>query len=565
MPNDQLRRLADDYWDAYAAANPLEATVVGDRRFDDRLDDISPDAEAGVRATYAGMAERLAALDPAALDAGDRVTHMLLAEELRTEISLIDLRVWDMRWDQIVGAGVGLLEVIPELNAPTPESAAAVVERWRQVPRFLEQAAARHRHAVADGRTPQRVVLDRAINSLDSYLASPIEADGFVTISGPSDWSGEAEAEWRELLTSMTRDHLRPAFARYREVLARELRPAERPNDRCGLGWLADGEERYRALIRNYVGLDMDPREIHDIGMTELTQKLPAEYADAGSRAFGITDPTGVFERLLTDPALRYTTAQELLDDSAFTVDAGKAVMARWFGRLPVADCEVKPVPDHLAADSGSAYYFPPAADGSRSGIYYVNTYEPQQKTRFETASIACHEAIPGHHLQLAIATELEDLPRFQRFSSGHTAYVEGWGLYAERLADEMGLYRTDLDRIGMLTGDSSRCCRLVCDTGIHALGWSRDQAVDFMASNTPVSREEVEIEIDRYIAWPGQALAYKLGQREIRRLRDKAEAGLGDRFDIKGFHDTVLGSASVSLPVLASLVDDWIAAFSTH
>jgi uncharacterized protein (DUF885 family) len=304
----------------------------------------------------------------------------------------------------------------------------------------------------------------------------------------------------------------------------------------------------------------MDPREIHEIGMAELTHTLPAEYAEVAGRAFAIRDVAAIFERLLTDPALRYTTPQELLEDSTATVDAGKAVMSHWFGRLPVADCVVKPVPEHLAADSGAAYYFPPAADGSRPGTYYINTHEPQHKSRFETASTTCHEAIPGHHLQLAISTELEDLPQFQRFSTGHTAYIEGWGLYAERLGEEMGLYRTDLDRIGVLTGDSARCCRLVCDTGLHALGWSRDQAVDFMAAHTPVAREEVEIEIDRYVVWPGQALAYKLGQREILRLREKAEAALGDRFDIKGFHDTVLGSATVSLPVLASLVDDWIA-----
>ncbi|MDQ6724687.1 MAG: DUF885 domain-containing protein, partial [Actinomycetota bacterium] len=222
--------------------------------------------------------------------------------------------------------------------------------------------------------------------------------------------------------------------------------------------------------------------------------------------------------------------------------------------------CAIEEVPAFLAADSPSAYYFPPAGDGSRGGTYYVNTHNPGDKARYETASIAFHEAIPGHHLQLAIAAELTGLPRFRRFSLANTAYVEGWGLYAERLADEMGLYRDEMDRIGMLAADSIRACRLVVDTGIHALGWTRAQAIDFMAANTPVSVEEVTVEIDRYIGMPGQALAYKIGQREIFRVREAARAGLGDRFDIKGFHDAALGSGAVRLPTLARVVDAWVA-----
>jgi len=210
---------------------------------------------------------------------------------------------------------------------------------------------------------------------------------------------------------------------------------------------------------------------------------------------------------------------------------------------------------DHLAADSPSAWYFPPAADGSRPGSYVVNLWQPAERTRHEMASTAFHEGIPGHHLQLAIAGELDHLPRFQRFSWANTAFVEGWALYAERLADEMGLYRDDLDRMGMLANDSWRSARLVVDTGLHALGWSRQRAIDFMVANAPVSRQEIEIEIDRYVAIPGQALAYKIGQLEIQRLRRAAEARHGDAFDIRAFHDAVLGTGSVSLTVLGDLV----------
>jgi uncharacterized protein (DUF885 family) len=219
------------------------------------------------------------------------------------------------------------------------------------------------------------------------------------------------------------------------------------------------------------------------------------------------------------------------------------------------------PVPDFLAADAPAAYYTPPAPDGSRPGEYHVNLHQPTERGRAETASIAFHEAIPGHHLQLAIASEATDLPAFRRLSWGHTAYVEGWALYTERLAEEMGLYRSDIDRLGMLASDSWRACRLVVDTGLHALGWTRQQAIDFMVANAPVSYDEIVTEIDRYIGMPGQALAYKVGQREILRLRAEAEARLGAAFSLPGFHDVVLSAATVSLAVLAERVEAWTGA----
>ena len=234
--------------------------------------------------------------------------------------------------------------------------------------------------------------------------------------------------------------------------------------------------------------------------------------------------------------------------------------MDRWFGRLPARACEVRAVPDVLAPDSPAAYYFPPAADGSRPGTYYVNTFDAGERNRFETAATAFHEAIPGHHLQLAIAAELDDLPAFQRFGTGHVAFVEGWALYTERLAEEMGLYADDVDLLGMLSADALRACRLVVDTGLHALGWTRQQVIDHMAAHMPVGVEEIAVEVDRYLAIPGQALGYKVGQREILRLRAEAEATLGDAFDLRSFHDAVLGSGTVGLPVLATIVADWSA-----
>ena len=408
-----------------------------------------------------------------------------------------------------------------------------LVERLRKFPVLFDQLAERHRSALATGRNPQGIVIERTINSIAGYLGSAVEDDSFVSIKGPADWDGEAA--WRDDLAAATREAVRPAYQRYHEMLTTELAPAGRPDDRCGLKWIDGGPELYRTLIRWHVGLDIDPNEVHRIGMAEITEKLPAEYAEVGGRLFGVKDVDAVFERFRSDPSMYYGSAQEMLDDAAATIEAGKAVMGQWFGRLPIADCEVKPVPEHLAPDAPGAYYYTPAVDGSRPGAYFVNTDHPEQKTRYETASTAAHEAIPGHHLQLAIAMELDMLPKFQRFSEGHNAYVEGWGLYAERLADEMGIYRDDVERIGMLAADSFRSCRLVLDTGLHELGWSRQQAIDFMLAHSPVPEIEVVNEVDRYIAIPGQALSYKLGQLEILRLRADGRGAAGRPFRHQG------------------------------
>ncbi len=558
MPDEFLRALAEEYWETLLEASPITATILGDHRYDDRIEDLSAEGESALRRRWTSILERLAAFDDAGVAGDDRVTSGQLAVEIGAAVAAIDHRLAELQSDQMTGFHVGLLQSLPVMSAPDPESAAKFVERFRQVPRALEQATQRFLDGAAAGRTPAAVCVSRSVNMVEGYLASPIDTDVFATLAGPPDWDGEAA--WRESLEDVTRNTVRPAYRRLADSLTERLLPQGRDDDHCGLSWLADGEELYATLVAHHTSLELPADRIHAIGMEEVTERLPAEYAAVGGRLFGLSDPTAVLDRLRTDQALRYRTGDEIMADARQAFEAATAAMGDWFGRLPVTPCTIEAVPDFLAADSPSAYYFPPPGDGSRGGTYYVNTDHPENKARYETASIAFHEAIPGHHLQLAIATELTDLPRFRRFSLSNTAYVEGWGLYAERLAEEMDLYGTDLERIGMLAADSIRACRLVVDTGLHAHGWTRARAIDFMAANTPVSVEEVTVEIDRYIGMPGQALAYKLGQREIFRLREAARCRLGPAFDIKGFHDAVLGSGAVSLPILGRLVDAWIA-----
>jgi uncharacterized protein (DUF885 family) len=472
----------------------------------------------------------------------------------------VELKLAELASDQNTGAHADLLQIAPQTQASDADSAHRLVERYRLAGRYLDQAADRFRSGLGNDRTPAAINVERSLNQVDGYLASPLDDDPFVNLPLPQEAEGFDEGAWRADLREVTDEVIRPAFARYRAVLADELQPVARDHDHPGLCHIDGGDEVYAALDKIHTSLDLTAQELHDIGMEEITERLPAEYAEIGGRAFGTSDVDEIFERLRTDPNLRYGTSDEIMTDAADALERAKAAIPDWFGRLPVADCAITEVPEYLAADSPPAYYFPPAGDGSRPGTYYVNTHNPADKSRTEAESIGYHESIPGHHLQLAIAAELTDLPSFQRFGFGNTAYVEGWALYTERLADEMGLYGGDLDRIGMLTADAWRAGRLVVDTGLHALGWTRQQAIDFFVENTPLDESEVAVEIDRYIGMPGQALAYKAGQRELFRLRAAAKDRLGDRFDIKGFHDAVLAHGAVTLPILGDLVDEWVA-----
>ena len=553
MPDETLRDLAEEYWETLLEASPSTATLLGDHRYDDRLEDLSGDAEQALRGKWASLRERVEAVPRGGLDADDLVTFGLLTAELDDAMAWIDQRLIELQSDQMTGFHIELLQAVPVMAAPDEASANMLVERFRQVPRALDQAAERFVAGAEAGRTPAAVCISRSVNMIEGYLKSSLDDDGFVNVGGPEGWD-------RTELRRVVEKEVRPAYQRMADVLKERLLPVGRDDEHCGLSWLGDdGAQIYATLVSHHTTLELPPEEIHAIGLQEVTEKLPAEYAEVGGRLFGLTDAAAVLDRLRTDPELRYSTGDEIMTDAREAFGAAKAIMGDWFGRLPQSDCAIDEVPAFLAPDSPSAYYFPPAGDGSRGGTYYVNTHAPEDKARYETASIAFHEAIPGHHLQIAISTELTDVPSFRRFSLANTAYVEGWGLYSERLAEDMGLYRNDMERIGMLAADSIRACRLVVDTGLHALGWTRQQAIDFMAANTPVSVEEVTVEVDRYIGMPAQALAYKLGQREILRLREWSRAQLGDRFDIRGFHDAVLTSGAVRLPILAELVGAWV------
>ncbi|MGH8911485.1 MAG: DUF885 domain-containing protein [Acidimicrobiia bacterium] len=543
-------QLAARYWDLYLGANPSFASLVGDHRFDDSVEDMSDDFIDSHTARLRALRAELEPTDD------DPVTQSLLLAVIDQDLTEYETEILVGVPDSYLGPHSVILRRAAQTSAPQPADAGSLAERYRLIPRLLTQALDRHRRHLAEGKTPVAINVTRVIDQIDKYVASPLSSDPFVGLQLPAGWEG-ADA-WRTAMTSTVTDVIRPAYTTYRDGLHDEILPHARPSEQAGICHIPGGEEIYRRLVERFVTAPWDPAEIHNIGVTHATETLAAEYAETGADAFGLTKPSAIFERLRTEPSLRYQTEEEMLEHAEQIVARAWAAIDGWLGARPDEPCQVLPVPATLAKDMPPAYYVLPAPDGSRPGTYFLNTFEPQTRDRFASEAVAFHEAIPGHHFDRALAAELTDLPAFRRLRS-HNAHAEGWGLYSERLADEMGLYSGPTDRLGMLSADSWRAGRLVVDTGIHFHGWSRDKAVQFLRDWTAINHPTIDQEIDRYIGWPGQALSYKMGQIEILRLRARAETEMGSAFDLVGFHDTLLTSGGVTLPVLADLVERWI------
>jgi len=555
--NKRIASLAARYWDLLMEARPTAATLLGDHRFDDRLEDLSREAEDTQIQHLESMAAEAETVSPAGLDASEAITRAVLSFDAWAGADALRSRQVEFLVDPMLGPHMDLVNFVPQLTPVTAEHAAAYVVKASQVGRMFNQAMSRLRQGLADGRTPPRVAAEKVLGQLDAYLASPVEKDPFLSIRPPADMDEAQVAEWRQDLQEQVAQVVRPALALYRSMIAAEVLPAARPPEHSGVCWLPGGDEIYRRAIHQFVSLDLDPREIHQIGLDGIAA-LADEYRELGGRVLGTTDLPKIYRRLREDPALRFGTSEEIKAKAEESLARANAATPHWFGRLPKTPCILQQVPEVGAADAPLAFYLPPAADGSRPGVFFINTTEPTTRTRYESEALAFHESVPGHHFQLALAQEMEDLPAFRRHAIA-TAYCEGWGLYCERLADEMGLYSGDLERMGMLSFDSWRFGRLVTDTGLHHLGWSRQQAIDYLVDNSPQAPNNIENEVDRYIGWPGQALAYKLGQREILRLREEAKRAMGTRFDIKAFHDTVLGCGPVPLGILGDVVRAWV------
>jgi uncharacterized protein (DUF885 family) len=552
----RLEELTQRYWDAYLEANPTTATLFGDHRFDHLLEDLSPQHLEAIATELRGVVEEATAIDPVELDPQEWITREMLISEAGNQVTLIETSVLVSPCDPMLGPVFGLIQATAQTRADGPDQAQALMERYRQVPRLLDQALERHRAEAGAGRTPVAGNVIRVMSQVDDYLQTPLEADPFAQLPGPEGWQGYPA--WREQMVELAEAQIRPAFSSYREGVG-GLLGLSRGEDQPGLCHLADGDVIYRRLIEVFTGLPLEAGQLHQSGLEEATGTLAAEFGQLGEKAFGLGDLPAILARLRTDPSLRYQSSDEILAHASEIVSRAWEASEPWFNLRPIGTCLVEPVPESLERNAPPAYYLPPSGDGSRPGIYFINTYQPEERLRYAAEATAFHEANPGHHFQLTLAAELAGIPEFRKRSLT-TAYVEGWGLYAERLADEMGLYTSPLEKLGMVSAEAWRAGRLVVDTGLHALGWTREQAIEFLTNWTAIDPETISVEVDRYIGVPAQALAYKVGQREILRLRRLAEERIGASFDIRDFHDTVLGSGPLPLGVLGRVVEDWMA-----
>ena len=556
--NEALAELTEAYSDLELRRSPTGGLFYGKYEYADQWEPASAEAEAAIAAELEATADAAEAIDEGSLTADERVTRGVIIEEARGAAAELRSRFAEFAVDPSSGFHVTLLQLIGQVAAPTAEVADAIVTKWSRFGAVMDDGIERLREGIASGRTPPRISVEKSIPQVEAYLASDLTTDPFAMPAAPPDFSEEEAARWRAALTEQIESVIRPAYRRFLDAIRDEVLPVARPQERSGLTWLPDGEEVYANAIRRHTSLVLPAQKIHDIGLAEI-EELGNEYKELGRSVLGTDDLDEIYRRLRDDQDLRFTSADEVRDAAKEAMDRAKAAIPDWFGRLPMADCVMAEVPQPGAEDAPLAFYLPPTVDGSRPGTFFINTTQPTTRTRYESEALAFHESIPGHHLQLAISQELEDIPEFRKLALV-TVYAEGWGLYTERLADEMGLYTSDLTRMGILSFDSWRAGRLVVDTGIHALGWSRQEAIDYLSANSPQAPNNIENEVDRYIGWPGQALAYKIGQREIFRLRESAKSRLGGKFDIKDFHDVVLGSGLVPLPILRDLVDAWVA-----
>ena len=548
---EALSQLADEFFSLMLESDPFAATVLGFRQFDTQIPDVTEEGQARLRERFSSMRDRAAALAGAGLDGEDEVSRAMLETMADQTVDNIDARGVEFAATPFwFGAQAQILTWMPKAELTDAEQAAAYLERCRKLPAFLEASADRLRDGVRHGLVPVAAGVHGSVEQIAEYLALPLSED-LVVAPLRAGAHGAALLEEGERVVA---DLVRPAMARFADVLRDEIAPHARSDDEPGLCWLPDGQRRYEALMREHTSTAHTAAELHQIGLDQIA-RLDEEYRELGARVLGTGDLREIYRRLREDAELRYTEADDVVRDATQAIDRAAAALPEWFGRLPEAVCEVRAIPEMEAKGSAIAYYTPPPETGG-PGVYWINT--SNSASIFEAEAVAFHEALPGHHLQLAMTVELRSLPDFRRYG-GVTAYAEGWGLYAERLADEMGLYSSDLMRIGMLSLDSLRAGRLVVDTGLHAMGWSRARAIQFMVENSPLDEQVVTNEVERYISYPGQALAYMVGRLEILRLRQEARDALGDAFDIRGFHDLVLGSGAVPMRVLEAMVRRWI------
>jgi prolyl oligopeptidase len=549
--------LAEEVWQFDMREDPLGATQVGDHRFNDQLPSVAPADYERRLAARREFLKRLEAIDRDKLDREGQVNCEIFDRLMRDEIAELEFQTWlipiTSRW--------GFHTSFPELPKRVPLASVKDYEnyiaRLNAFGRFTDQHIELMRLGIRRKMLLPDVVLVGYEETIRPHIVdNPAESLLFEPFAAfPSSVPERDRARLAEAGREAIRRSVVPAFRRFLEFMQREYVPAA-PN-LIGASVLPNGRELYRHRVRSYTTLDITPEQVHQIGLDEV-KRIRGEMEGVVRRA-GFEGSLAEFIHFLrTDPRFYAETPEQLMKEVAYVLKRMDGELPKLFGRLPRAPYGLRRVPDYTAPRTTTAYYSPPPGDGSDAGYYYVNTFNLKSRPLYEVEALSLHEAVPGHHLQLALQQELTDLPKFRRFA-GFTVFVEGWALYAERLGLEVGFYQDPYSDFGRLTYEMWRACRLVVDTGMHYFGWTRQRAIDFMAANTALSLHNITAEVDRYISWPGQALAYKTGELKIRQLRTMAERELGARFNVREFHDVVLAGGSVPLDILEANVRQYL------
>ena len=559
MTTDLLAQLSNDFFQNSLDSSPTSAIMRGHKAYFDKLEELTDETFNKETKVVDEFILRLGNIDQNTLSHREKVTYGMLEFALSSnKDSLLD-RSWEF------GAGVSgftgfLIDYNQQMFVPDIESADMLLKRLELYKRLFSQIADVQKVGLSNNRVATERNLLRTIDQLENYLSSAIDKDPLLFVNFSPEITESQISEWREKAKKIIETNVRPTVLTYMDQLKSEHLPIGRSDEKSGIMWIDSGEETYLRALRKYTGhKDITVKEVHEVGLSEI-DRLKKEFFEIGESVFpGVTTPEEVLHKMQTDPSMRYESKEQMLQLAVDTIERAYKPLGEWFTVFPKSPCKVLPVPAASEQHAPPAYYYPPLPDGSRDGTYFLNTYKAETKSVFEAESVAFHEAIPGHHLDRTIAVELQDVPDFQKYVAS-TAFVEGWGLYSEQLANEMGLYSNDVQQLGRLGNDAWRACRLVLDTGMHGMGWSRDKAIEFFRANSPIEEINSEIETDRYIAWPGQACSYKMGQLKIEELRRKAENELGEKFDIRYFHDEVLCDGGITLPILENKIDTFIA-----
>jgi len=555
-PAKELHELFASEWDYQMEQHPTWASRLGDRRWNDRWADLSLDAIEKRHRHKLEVLTRLRAMNREALSSRDQLNYDLFLKDYQDEVE-----GYRYRWYLIPLNQRGGIQTIDELADVLRFESLKDFEDWlarlRAFPTYMDQTIALMREGIKTRVILPKIVLDRIPTQIDHQIVSDPKASPFykpfthysTSIAGADRSRLSQEAE-KTIAASVV-----PVFRQLKEFFLKDYLPAAW--DQVGVWQLPQGEAMYRFFVRIETTTTMTPREIHDLGLSEV-KRIRAEMQNIIDK-LGFKGSFAEFAAFLrNDPQFYYKTPEELLVAYRALTRRIDPMLVKLFGTLPRTPYGVEPIPKNIAPDTTTAYYNSPAADGSRAGTYFVNLYKPETRPKYEMMALSLHEAVPGHHLQIALAMEQKGLPNFRRYGA-YTAFVEGWGLYAESLGEEMGLYDDPYSKFGQLMYEVWRAARLVVDTGLHYMRWDRQKAIDFLSENTAKPELDVVNEIDRYIAMPGQALAYKIGQLKIAALRAKAEKRLGAKFDIRAFHDELLKDGTLPLDLLEAKMDAWI------